>query len=180
MRVAGRIHLIIRNEHEKSLHAGTQAVLANLRYKYWIINGKNAVKKILRRCVICFRVKPSDNLQPMGNLPEARLKPTRPFTISGYSSYSSIFGHDGQQNICISTLQGRSKWMFQHPQQIGVNTLVLLKDSNAPPLQWKLGRIVAVHPGSSDGVVRVVSVKTPNDSVLKKSCAHSLHFSYRN
>ncbi|KAH0821040.1 hypothetical protein GEV33_001751 [Tenebrio molitor] len=42
-----------------------------------------------------------------------------------------------------------------------IGSMVILVEDNTPPLQWKLGRIVELHPGS-DGVVRVVSVKTVN------------------
>jgi hypothetical protein len=42
-----------------------------------------------------------------------------------------------------------------------VGSIVILVEDNTPPLQWKLGRIVELHP-RSDGVVRVVSVKTVN------------------
>ncbi|KAJ3649658.1 hypothetical protein Zmor_021385 [Zophobas morio] len=37
-------------------------------------------------------------------------------------------------------------------------TLVVVKEDNVPPLQWRLGRVVNVHPGT-DNLVRVVSVK---------------------
>ncbi|XP_051156765.1 uncharacterized protein LOC127278878 [Leptopilina boulardi] len=37
-------NLIIRDQHLKSLHAGTQATLNAIRSNYWIIDGKNAVK----------------------------------------------------------------------------------------------------------------------------------------
>ncbi|GFV85076.1 hypothetical protein TNCV_3320141 [Trichonephila clavipes] len=39
------------------------------------------------------------------------------------------------------------------------NQLVLLKDPNTKPLDWPMGRILEVFPGS-DGLVRVVNVKT--------------------
>ncbi|CAG7720392.1 unnamed protein product [Allacma fusca] len=58
----------------------------------------------------------------------------------------------------LSRLQQRPKWMSSHPN-IEVNSLVLLKDERLPKLQWKLGRIIAVHPGQ-DNKVRVVTVKT--------------------
>ncbi|XP_062559547.1 uncharacterized protein LOC134224241 [Armigeres subalbatus] len=58
----------------------------------------------------------------------------------------------------LSLLQSRTK-RWKPPVEITVGKLVVLKDENSPPAQWKLGRIMEVHPGS-DGVVRVVSVKT--------------------
>lgn len=61
----------------------------------------------------------------------------------------------------VATLQPRTKWTQSHHTFKG--TLVLLKEDNLPPLQWRLGRIIEVFPGA-DGVVRVVLVKT------KSSC----------
>ncbi|GFW42596.1 uncharacterized protein TNCV_4257901 [Trichonephila clavipes] len=42
------------------------------------------------------------------------------------------------------------------------NQIVLLKDPNTKPLDWPMGRILEVFPGS-DGLVRVVNVKTSTD-----------------
>lgn len=69
----------------------------------------------------------------------------------------------------LSQLQVRSKWQ-QHRStpQIQPGALVILRDNNTPPLQWPRGRILYTHPGT-DGVVRVVSVKTANGNVLKRA-----------
>lgn len=48
-----------------------------------------------------------------------------------------------------------------------IGSMVILVEDNTPPLQWKLGRILEVHPGN-DGVVRVVSVKT-NNGIFKRA-----------
>ncbi|XP_058456473.1 uncharacterized protein LOC131433883 [Malaya genurostris] len=58
----------------------------------------------------------------------------------------------------LHTLQTRQKWK-DGVVDIRVGALVLLRDDNAPPQQWKLGRITSTIPGK-DGIVRVVSVKT--------------------
>ncbi|GFX07902.1 uncharacterized protein TNCV_4161711 [Trichonephila clavipes] len=47
------------------------------------------------------------------------------------------------------------------------NQLVLLKDPNTKPLDWPMGRILEVFPGS-DGLVRVVNVKT-STGILKRA-----------
>ncbi|KAG5891966.1 hypothetical protein JTB14_003052 [Gonioctena quinquepunctata] len=67
----------------------------------------------------------------------------------------------------ITSLQQRSKWKAKIPESVRTNSLVLLREENLPPMQWRLGRIVAVHPGR-DNVVRVVSVLTKN-GVVKRS-----------
>ncbi|GJQ79320.1 hypothetical protein Trydic_g16187 [Trypoxylus dichotomus] len=66
----------------------------------------------------------------------------------------------------VSELQQRTKWTRRN-DNITIGSLVLLKDDNAPPLQWQWGRVIDVHPGS-DSVVRVMSVRT-NKGVTKRS-----------
>ncbi|XP_018911500.2 uncharacterized protein [Bemisia tabaci] len=58
----------------------------------------------------------------------------------------------------MHTLQPRGKWVKEAPN-LEVGTLVLIKDDNLPPLEWKLGRVLDVYPGK-DKRVRVASVKT--------------------
>lgn len=58
----------------------------------------------------------------------------------------------------LHTLQQRHKW-FDVNTNIKENTLVVIKNELKPPLQWVLGRVIAVHPGK-DGYTRVVSIKT--------------------
>lgn len=58
----------------------------------------------------------------------------------------------------LSSLQQRTKWKL--PQRnIQPNDLVLIKDANLPPQKWLMGRVVQTIMGS-DGLVRVVSIKT--------------------
>ena len=76
-------NLIVRNEHLKNYHAGIQATLNFIRHKYWIIDGKNAVRHIIRRCIRCFKVNPTLPKYIMGNLPANRVKESRPFENSG-------------------------------------------------------------------------------------------------
>lgn len=58
----------------------------------------------------------------------------------------------------VSELQTRSKWKSTR-SELKADTLVVIKDSNAPPLKWKLGRIISVSPGK-DGVSRVADIRT--------------------
>lgn len=58
----------------------------------------------------------------------------------------------------IAELQQRVKWRTTK-NSLKVDTLVVVKEDNLPPLKWKLGRIVAIHPGS-DGIVRVADIRT--------------------
>lgn len=66
--------LLIRHEHEKNQHSGIQTTLAAVRLNYWPLGAKNAIKKIIHKCVTCFKVNPPFENMLMGDLPKARLE----------------------------------------------------------------------------------------------------------
>ncbi|XP_037295306.1 uncharacterized protein LOC119189510 [Manduca sexta] len=68
----------------------------------------------------------------------------------------------------ISELQERVKWRLNH-SSLKVDSLVILKEEHLPPLKWKLGRVVAVYPGS-DGITKVADIKTLS-GVVRRSCS---------
>ncbi|XP_063827853.1 uncharacterized protein LOC135077244 [Ostrinia nubilalis] len=65
----------------------------------------------------------------------------------------------------VSELQQRVKW-HTTKDSLKLNSLVVIKDDNLPPLKWKLGRIVALYPGN-DGVPRVADIKTSTGVVRR-------------
>ncbi|BES87780.1 Pao retrotransposon peptidase [Nesidiocoris tenuis] len=68
----------------------------------------------------------------------------------------------------LNTLQQRNKWTRPAPP-LTKDMLVVLKEENAPPLSWRLGRIINTFPGG-DGLVRVVEVKTAH-GVVRRAAA---------
>lgn len=71
----------------------------------------------------------------------------------------------------LSDLHNRTKWTKQR-DNIRIGTMVLLKDENAPPLKWHLGRVIKLFEGS-DGNIRVVTVRTKDgcfDRGISKVC----------
>ena len=67
----------------------------------------------------------------------------------------------------LHTLQQRNKWRYAKDFENLQNALVILKDDNSHPSQWKTGRILEVHRGS-DNVIRVLTIKTSN-GVIKRA-----------
>jgi len=65
----------------------------------------------------------------------------------------------------LSTLQQRHKW-FIPSTNLAVDDMVIVEAPSRPPTEWRLGRVIEVHPGS-DNIVRVVSVRT-QDGVYKR------------
>ena len=65
----------------------------------------------------------------------------------------------------LHELQYRNKWT-KETEHLAVNSLVLLRDSNRPPLSWHMGRVTDVHKGN-DGRVRVVDIKTASGTTKR-------------
>lgn len=75
--------LILRQEHNRLLHCGSQMLLCSVRERFWPICGRNACKKIVKNCITCFKAKPSNSNYLMGNLPEVRTNVYLPFLNVG-------------------------------------------------------------------------------------------------
>lgn len=75
--------LLVNHAHELTFHGGARLTLSFLRNKYWLISGNRVTKKWIRLCVKCRRHAPSRQDQLMGDLPEARCNPSRPFYHTG-------------------------------------------------------------------------------------------------
>ncbi|XP_066600735.1 uncharacterized protein [Prorops nasuta] len=84
-------NLIIRACHEKFYHAGVQSTLYSIRHKFWIPDGRNQVRKIVRNCVRCLRFKPKINNYKMADLPAERVEPSLPFHHVGIDFFGPIF-----------------------------------------------------------------------------------------
>ncbi|XP_036317561.1 uncharacterized protein LOC118732535, partial [Rhagoletis pomonella] len=77
------VELIIRHAHETTLHGGPQLVLQSLRSRYWILNGRQAVRSYGQKCVICRRHRGVTLSQQMASLPRQRISTSRAFVSSG-------------------------------------------------------------------------------------------------
>ena len=76
--------LLVIRHHQSSSHLGTTYTLASLRQTgYWIVSGMKLVKDVLKKCVVCKRLRGPAEKQLMGELPNERLTPTPPFVNVG-------------------------------------------------------------------------------------------------
>ncbi|XP_055326287.1 uncharacterized protein LOC129580118 [Sitodiplosis mosellana] len=60
--------LLIREQHLFGLHSGPKLTETLLRRKYWIIDMKRTVKRVVRKCVVCAKIQPRTMEQLMGSL----------------------------------------------------------------------------------------------------------------
>ncbi|GBL80696.1 hypothetical protein AVEN_225343-1 [Araneus ventricosus] len=75
--------LIINHFHVLYLHTGAEATLANILTKFWLINGRNYVRKIIIKCIPCLKVGAKGSNQVMADLPSSRINISRVFTRVG-------------------------------------------------------------------------------------------------
>ncbi len=74
---------IIWDHHIRNFHAGPAATLASIQHTYWITNGRDVVRYVLKKCTICCRHRATMMKQVMGDLPASSVNPSRPFSKSG-------------------------------------------------------------------------------------------------
>lgn len=76
--------LIVRQAHERVHHNKVSATLAQLRTRFWIIRGRQFVKKTLASCTVCRRYEGRGyRVPPQADLPEFRLSQKPAFTYVG-------------------------------------------------------------------------------------------------
>nr|CAI5850654.1 unnamed protein product [Callosobruchus analis] len=81
--------LLILYEHQPVTIHGS------LRTKFWPLNARCAVRKVIRNCLICFKSKPRNFFPMMGDLPASRITPSRPFITCGADMAGPFLIKDG-------------------------------------------------------------------------------------
>lgn len=76
--------LIVMEAHRRVKHNGVKSTLTELRSAYWLVRGRQSVRKWINRCVTCRRLegRPYPRIPPPP-LPEYRVKQSRPFSCTG-------------------------------------------------------------------------------------------------
>ena len=83
--------LLIAETHLRNRHAGNQSTLFTLRQRFYLLDGKNQVRKVLRSCVECFRHRPVHIQYKMADLPSSRVTACAPFQRVGVDYFGPVF-----------------------------------------------------------------------------------------
>ncbi|XP_043491545.1 uncharacterized protein LOC122517187 [Polistes fuscatus] len=84
--------IIKRIKSKKEIgNGGTQATLNAIHESFWPINGRSSVKRVIYKCIICRRLKPTTPQYPMSDLPANRLLQNRPFLHTGVDFCGPLF-----------------------------------------------------------------------------------------
>lgn len=73
--------LIIHYEHIRNLHEGLQGTISAVRSRFWPLSVRSTARRIIRRCITCFKTKPIMSQAIMSDLPKGRVTVPRPFSL---------------------------------------------------------------------------------------------------
>ena len=96
-------NLTIRNIHNLVKHSGIRDTLTNLRERFWILRGRETVKKIIRHCVVCQRFDAAPcKPPPFADLPTNRVSDDPPFTNVGIDFAGPFYVKENVNNAeCV-------------------------------------------------------------------------------
>ncbi|XP_015770180.1 PREDICTED: uncharacterized protein LOC107348643 [Acropora digitifera] len=103
--------LFVRESHKRVVHGGVKSTLTELRSRFWIVQGRQFVRKVLYECVICQRLEGRAYVTPP--LPEFGVKEESPFTNVGINFFAPLYVRSlssPQQKIwiCLYTCVSRA------------------------------------------------------------------------
>jgi len=83
---------VIDDCHKRVLHNGSRETLAELRSRFWIVKGRQVVRKVLSRCVICKRIEGQHYaIPPAAPLPQFRVEGSPAITNTGIDFAGPLF-----------------------------------------------------------------------------------------
>uniref|UniRef100_A0A1A8CSF3 Integrase zinc-binding domain-containing protein n=1 Tax=Nothobranchius kadleci TaxID=1051664 RepID=A0A1A8CSF3_NOTKA len=75
--------LLVRSCHERVMHSGVRDTLIQVREQYWILRGRQFVKRIVSGCFICRKLKVKAAQQITAPLPQDRVTESAAFEVTG-------------------------------------------------------------------------------------------------
>ncbi|XP_018392650.1 PREDICTED: uncharacterized protein LOC108771786 [Cyphomyrmex costatus] len=137
---------IILQEHERNAHAGVQATMAAVRYRYWPIGLRSAVRKLIRSCMVCFKSHPTQSEAIMAALPAGRVTASRPFMHCGVDYAGPFIVRESKRRNARThkARSSRNSVIFLHNEQAQLEVAQLLRDQET---DWKFIPPNAPHFG---------------------------------
>ena len=92
--------LIICHHHQRVEHQGRGMTHNEIRSAgYWVIGGSSAVSNHIAQCVKCRKLRGTPQDQKMADLPEDRLEPAPPFTLSAVDYFGPWYVKEGRKEL---------------------------------------------------------------------------------
>ncbi|CAL8087563.1 unnamed protein product [Orchesella dallaii] len=95
------VDLLIMDIHKLNGHAGVQIIMSKSREKYWIIQTRRTIKRIIRSCAVCRRYQSKPlNVVPSA-LPRGRVETSEPFQTTGVDLFGPMFLKNGTKTWVV-------------------------------------------------------------------------------
>ena len=131
-------HLVIRSCHARVFHSGENQTLSELRQTYWVAKGRQEVKKVIRNCTKCLKVKGKPFSTPtVGDIPSARVTRARPFERVGIDFAGPLFVRSEK-----GAMQKAYVMLISCAVTRGVY-LALMKETTSDALKMELRKFIA-------------------------------------
>ena len=120
--------LVIEEAHHTVHHNGIRETLNRIREKYWVLRGRESVKGLLKKCVVCKKLEGKPfSTPPAPVLPESRVSDEPPFAYTGLDfagplltsdngkaekSYISLFTCASTRAVHLELLKNMSAKLF--------------------------------------------------------------------
>ena len=97
-------NLVISQAHVMQHHSGVNSTLTTIRQQYWIPSGRQRVRSLLRKCVICRKTTGKAYMTPdPPPLVKCRVNKTQPFEVTGVDFTGALYvrGREGEHKVYI-------------------------------------------------------------------------------
>ena len=160
-RTAFFTNLVVQDCHQRVMHGGVNATLAEVRRQFWIPKGRQVVKKMLKQCGICTRDRATPLGAPAtGQLPRERVTPSRAFDSVRVDFSGAI--HLSEEKKAYSALFTCGITRGMH--------LELVEDMSAPEFIGMLQRFISQCGGPKQMISDNAKTFLSTSEHLKKIC----------
>ena len=89
--------LISENCHKRTLHNGVKETLTELRSRFWVIKGRQTIRRVISKCVNCKKIEGKHYvIPPTAPLPQFRVEENPAFTNTGIDFAGPLFVKSGE------------------------------------------------------------------------------------
>lgn len=92
---------LIMQEHLDNAHGGVQYLMSKLRERYWIVQTRRTIQRVLKGCRRCQRYKSKAPIVDVAPLPADRIKAAKVFEVTGVDLAGPLFLKDGSKTWIV-------------------------------------------------------------------------------
>ena len=121
--------LFIKDSHEKAFHNGVRETLNSLRQRYWVLRGRESVRRITKECTLCKKLEglPYNSVFSK-DLPSFRVDDSPPFCHVGidFAGPLIVSGKTGNEKsyICLFTCTSTRAVHLELVESLEVETII--------------------------------------------------------